>query len=77
MERKEIVERLRRTSTAYKMWSGIADDGIVGPMTADVEHAAAMEFFESVREARKHGLRVGEIVSETGFPYSTVFLVAG
>lgn len=72
MERNDAINRLRKASVSYALWSGIADDGIVGPLTADVEYSAALAFRNAIKGAHESGLSTDEIAREALVPYSTV-----
>lgn len=75
MERNDAINMLRRTSAAYEMWSGLADGGVIGTHTADVEHSAAVALRNAVRGAYESGVTVDEIAREALIPYATAFLL--
>jgi len=72
MERNDVIRTLRKASAANKMWASMDH---AGPLTAYVEHSAAVSLNAAIKEASKHGLTVDEIANETLIPYSTVFLL--
>lgn len=75
MGHSDAINTLRKASAAYGMWSGIADDGILGTRTADVEHSAAVALRNAVKGAYQSGATVDEIAREALIPYATAFLL--
>lgn len=75
MDRNEAINTLRRSAVAAEMWAGIASEGIIGPLTADVEHSAFMGLRKAARDAHQQGITVDEIANEGLIPYNLAFLL--
>lgn len=75
MDRNEAITNLRKASAACALWTGIADDGIIGTLTANVEHSAALSLRSAAVQARECGVSVDEIANEALIPYRTAFFL--
>ena len=72
MDRNDAIDMLRKASVAYRMWASIDNDG---PLTAYVEHSAAVSLNDAIKQAGRSGLTPDEIANETLIPYSTVWML--